>query len=161
MRLATSTALLLATVLLSACGGGADKTATTQPAPPALSEADKQKLLASLPAPYNTADLANGQSKFALCRSCHTIVAGGPNMSGPNLHGLFGHKAGTHGDFNHSEALKASGITWDAASLDAWLESPRKLVPGTKMAFAGIKDAKDRADLIGYLKVEAGDAQAH
>lgn len=160
MRLATSTALLLTiAATLSACSGGGGP-APAAPAP-VLSDADKQKLLASLPAPYNTADLANGQSKFAMCRSCHTLAEGGPDMSGPNLHGLFGHKAGAHGEFNHSEALKASGITWDAASLDAWLESPRKLVPGTKMAFAGMKDAKDRADLIGYLKVEAGDASAH
>ena len=114
--------------------------------------------MASLPAPYNSADLNNGQSKFALCRSCHTITPGGPNMTGPNLHGLFGRKAGSHPGFNYSDDLKTSGITWDAASLDKWIEGPRAVVPDTKMAFAGIKNPKDRADLIRYLKVTAGDA---
>jgi len=171
MRLATSTALIfVCAVSLSACGKGGDTdtqtstsaantTASTETSAPApVSDADKQKLLASLPAPYNAADLNNGQSKFAACRSCHTITPGGPNMTGPNLHGLFGRKAGSHPDFNYSEGLKTSGITWDAAQLDKWIENPRQVVPGTKMSFAGLKNPKDRADLIGYLKVNAGDA---
>jgi cytochrome c len=168
MRLVTSTALIFAcAVSLGACSKGgesqtdtsaANATASTPAAAAPVSDADKQKLLASLPAPYNAADLANGQSKYAVCRSCHSLTADGPNMTGPNLHGLFGRKAGSHPDFNYSDGLKDSGITWDAASLDKWIEQPRAVIPGTKMAFAGIKDAKDRADLIGYLKVEAGDA---
>lgn len=166
MRLVTSTALLLAcAVSLGACGKSEDTQTNTAamnteaPAPaPQLSAEDQQKLLASLPAPYNTADLTNGEMKFAVCRSCHTLTADGPNMTGPNLHGLFGRKAGSHPDFNYSEGLKNSGITWDAATLDKWIEQPRAVVPDTKMAFAGLKNPKDRADLIGYLKVNAGDA---
>jgi len=161
MRAQILTALLLAATL-SACGGGGDNTASGSgaSAPAPVSDADKLKLLASLPAPYNTADIANGQSKFAQCRSCHTIAPDGANMSGPNLHGLFGRKVGTHEGFKYSDALKASGITWDATSLDPWVESPRTHVPGTKMVFAGLKNPKDRIDLIGYLKTEAGDAPA-
>ena len=171
MRLVTSTAVLLAcAVSLSACGKGGDTgtqastaaantaASTESSAPASVSAADQQKLLASLPAPYNAADVSNGQSKFAICRSCHTLTPDGPNMTGPNLHGLFGRKAGSHPDFNYSEGVKNSGITWDAASLDKWIENPRGVVPGTKMSFAGIKNPKDRADLIGYLKTEAGDA---
>jgi cytochrome c len=159
MRLAASIAALL---ILSACGDGGDTTpdhAIQADAPPRVevADAEKQAGLASLPAPYNTADLANGQRKFALCRSCHTLTEGGSNMTGPNLHELFGRKAGHEGDYKYSDALKASGITWDAASLDRWIESPRTAVPGSKMAFAGVKDPKDRIDLIGYLKAEAGD----
>lgn len=168
MRLVTSTVLLLACALgLSACGKDTDtqtstaaanvEASTSAPAPQ-LSPADQQKLLASLPAPYNTADIANGQSKFAICRSCHTLTPGGPNMTGPNLHGLFGRKAGSHPDFTYSEGLKNSGITWDAQTLDKWVDQPRTVVPDTKMAFAGLKNPKDRIDLIGYLKVNAGDA---
>jgi len=167
MRLVTSTAILLAcAVSLGACSKGGDTQANTSaanveasaPAAAAPSAADRQKLLASLPAPYNAADLTNGEAKFAVCRSCHTITAGGPNMTGPNLHGLFGRKAGSHPDFTYSDGVKNSGITWDAATLDKWIENPRGVVPDTKMSFAGLKNPKDRADLIGYLKVNAGDA---
>jgi len=165
MRLVTSTAILIAAVSMAACGKSGDTNTQTSTAaanveaPAAAPSAEEQqKLLASLPAPYNAADVTNGQSKFAVCRSCHSLTADGPNMTGPNLHGLFGRKAGSHPDFNYSEGVKNSGITWDAATLDKWIESPRGVVPGTKMSFAGIKDPKDRADLIGYLKVNAGDA---
>ena len=165
MRLVTSTAILIAAVSMAACGKSGDTntqtstTAANVEAPAAAPSAEEQqKLLASLPAPFSAADVMNGQSKFAICRSCHTLTPGGPNMTGPNLHGLFGRKAGSHPDFNYSDGLKTSGITWDAAQLDKWIENPRAVVPGTKMSFAGIKDPKDRADLIGYLKVNAGDA---
>ena len=157
MRLAAAS--IAALLMLSACGDGGDTAAPEQaaaPTPAPVSDAEKQARLASLPAPYNTADLANGQRKFAMCRSCHTLPEGGSNMTGPNLHELFGRKAGHEGEYKYSEALKASAITWDAASLDRWIENPRAMVPGTKMAFAGIKDPKDRIDLIGYLMAEAG-----
>ena len=151
MRLAAPLAALL---MLSACGDGGDKAEAPAPAP--VTDAEKQARLVSLPAPYNAADLANGQRKFAMCRSCHTLPEGGSNMTGPNLHELFGRKAGHEGDYRYSEPLKASGITWDAATLDKWIENPREVVPGTKMAFAGVKDPKDRIDLIGYLMAEVG-----
>jgi cytochrome c len=126
------------------------------PAAPELSDADKQAILATYPAPYNTADLANGKSKFALCQSCHTIAPGGANMTGPNLHGVFGKKSASNPDFKYSDALKNAGWVWDAGHLDQWLEKPQTFLPGTKMSFAGLKDAKDRTDLIGYLMVETG-----
>jgi cytochrome c len=126
------------------------------PAAPTPTAAEKQAILASYPAPYNTADLDNGESKFALCKSCHTIAPGGANMTGPNLHGVFGKAAASDPDFKYSDALKATGWTWDANHLNQWLEKPQTYLPGTKMSFAGLKDAKDRVDLIGYLMVETG-----
>ena len=144
---------------LAGCGpSGGGKTDATPAAPkaPELSEAERQALLAALPAPYNAADLKNGQSKFALCRSCHTITPGGPNMTGPNLHSVFGEPAATKADYRYSEVLKTAGIVWDAQHLDQWLANPRTYLPGTKMSFVGIKDAKDRTDLIAYLMVETG-----
>jgi cytochrome c len=156
--------MLAATLLcagLGACGksggdsgGGAASTSSAAPSEPTA--ADKQTLLAALPAPYNTGDLENGKKQFAVCKSCHTITPGGPNMTGPNLYGVFGRKAGTQEKFNYSEAVKNAGFTWDAAHLDQWLTSPRSFLPGTKMSFAGIKAEKDRVDLIAYLKVETG-----
>ena len=108
-------------------------------------------------APYNAADLANGESKFALCQSCHTLVSGGANMTGPNLYGVIGTKAGEgHQDFKFSDALKDSGIVWTPDKLDPWLHKPQDLVPGSKMTFAGLDDAKDRTDVIAYLMVSTG-----
>jgi len=140
---------------------GAQATSSEQSAtaaattPATLSDDDKKKILASLPAPYSAADLSNGEAKFGLCRSCHTIEAGGANMTGPNLHGVVGRKAGSAPGFKYSDALKAAGITWDAQHLDAWITKPSALVPGTKMTFPGLSDAKDRTDVIAYLMVNA------
>ncbi|HYG27283.1 MAG TPA: cytochrome c family protein [Caulobacteraceae bacterium] len=159
MRLAAPIAALL---MLTACGGGGDESgsAPAQPEQPKLTDAQKQEIVASLPAPYNTADIKNGQTKFGMCRSCHTLNEGGSNMTGPNLHGLLNQKAGQHADYKFTDALANSGLTWDAPTLDRWIENPRAMVPGTKMAFAGIKNPKDRIDLVGYLAVEAGSAPA-
>ncbi|MDP3174411.1 MAG: cytochrome c family protein [Phenylobacterium sp.] len=141
-------------LLVSACGpsGGASKTAVEAMSSPA----EKQAALASLPAPYNTGDLENGERQFGVCRSCHTIAPGGRNMTGPNLYGVFGRKAGSVDGFAYSDAVKAAGFVWDGAHLDQWLTNPRTFLPGTKMSFAGIKAEKDRVDLIAYLKVETG-----
>lgn len=134
----------------------ADAPASAPAAPAAPTDADKAAALAALPAPYNTGDLANGQSKFALCRSCHTITEGGPDLTGPNLYGVFGRKVGSKPGYAYSDVVKASSFAWDAEHLDKWLADPRGFMPGTKMTFAGLKDPKDRVDLIAYLKVETG-----
>lgn len=135
-------------------GGTTTTAAPASPNPP--SDSGRKALQAKLPAPYSTADLENGQARFALCASCHTLTAGGPNMTGPNLHGVFGRKAGAVEKFSYSEPLKASGITWDAAEIDKWIADPKAVVPATKMTFPGFKDPKDRADVIAYLMVETG-----
>ena len=143
--------------LVAACGQPQEKAKSAEgSSAPAPSDAEKTALLASYPAPYNTADLANGKAKFALCQSCHTIAPGGANMTGPNLHGVFGKKAAANSEFNYSDALKNAGFTWDADHLNQWLEKPQTFLPGTKMSFAGLKDAKDRTDLIAFLMVETG-----
>jgi cytochrome c len=150
---------LAATALaLAACSKTkpASDQSSTVTAPAAMSDADKQKALAALPAPYNTADLANGESKFALCGTCHTLPEGGPNMTGPNLHGVFGRKAGTLPGYNYSDPLKATGWTWDAAHIDTWITDPKVAIPGTKMTFVGLKDPKDRTDVIAYLMIGTG-----
>ena len=159
-RVASGLVIVSAAAVLAACSqpaapeGGA--TASTAAAPAAAVDPAKAALLASLPAPFNTGDLVNGQKQFQLCRSCHTIAEGGANMTGPNLYGIFGRTAGTVEKFRYSEPLKASGIVWDGAKLDQWLADPRGFLPGNRMSFMGVKDAKDRIDLIAYLKVETG-----
>lgn len=154
MRLGPILAATALATLVAACGQPADKGSASGAAP--ASDAEKAALLATYPAPYNTADLANGKAKFALCQSCHTITPGGANMTGPNLHGVFGKKAAANSEFNYSDALKNAGIVWDADHLSQWLEKPQTYLPGTKMSFAGLKDAKDRTDLIAFLMVETG-----
>ena len=126
------------------------------PVPPAQLAAEKASLLAALPAPWNEGDLDNGRRAFARCRSCHTINEGGSNMTGPNLHGVFGRQAGVHPGFIYSPAMKAAGFTWDGARLNDWLQNPRTFLVGNKMSFAGMPDATDRRDVIAFLKVEAG-----
>jgi len=94
---------------------------------------------------------ANGQQIFDRCAICHSNTKGAPNKLGPNLFGVVGRKAATYPGFDYSPALKNSGIVWNNAKLDAWVTSPSTLVPGNRMAFAGISNAAQRADLIAYL----------
>jgi len=113
------------------------------------------KLLASLPAPYNAGDVENGKRKAGLCRSCHSFNKDGPDMTGPNLYGVIGRKAASRSGYRYSDALKQSGLTLDPATVDRWLENPRTFVPGNKMTFAGLKEAQDRIDVIAYLRTQA------
>lgn len=143
-------ALVGSLILLAGCGQGGS-------APSGVDGAAARALLATLPPAYRSADLANGQLRFQLCRSCHNAGAGGANMTGPHLHGVFGRKAGAMPGFPYSAALAKTGFVWDADHLDRWLTKPRAYVPGTRMSFVGIKDDADRRDLIAYLKVVTSD----
>ena len=154
--------LALATLSLAACGSGetsSDGATAEKPAAPAApTEEEKLALLASLPSPYNAADLDNGRRVYARCRSCHTLTPNGPNMTGPNLHGVFGSHVGSKEKFRYSKALQEADFVWDAEKLDAWLLRPREFLPGNKMSFVGIAAEQDRRDVIAYLKVESGYA---
>jgi cytochrome c len=108
-------------------------------------------LLFLAPKPGEAADIASGQAEFNKCKICHSVEAGGRNMVGPNLHGIFGRQAATAGNFAYSEAMQKSGIVWDDETLAKYLHNPKELVPGGKMAFPGIKDDDQIANLLAYL----------
>jgi len=104
-----------------------------------------------------TADPVAGATVFAACTACHTIGAGATDTDGPNLYGVVGGPvAGRRERFAYTAALREVGGIWDAPKLDRWLTDPQRFVPGTKMAFAGLPDSKQRADVIAYLATQGG-----
>ena len=103
-------------------------------------------------------DAENGQDLFRQCRACHQVGAGAKNLVGPHLNGIVGRKGGSVDGFSYSDANKkagAGGLVWTDENLAKYLENPREFMPGTKMAYAGMKDKGDRDDLIAYLKKAA------
>jgi cytochrome c len=96
-------------------------------------------------------DVAAGERVFkASCGICHSPQPG-RNLVGPSLFEVVGRQSGQIPGFHYSDANKNSGLTWNVTTLDRYLVAPRELVPGTKMTFPGLKDPKQRADLIAYL----------
>ena len=89
---------------------------------------------------------------FAMCAACHPVSEDGANGMGPNLRGVFGRKSGINPDFEYSGSMKAAGIVWKASNLDAFIQSPRKVIPNTAMTFMGEPDEHRRAQIVHYLK---------
>jgi cytochrome c len=98
------------------------------------------------------ADPAQGEKVSKICSSCHTFAKGEPNRIGPNLNGVVGRSRASVADFTYSDALKAKGGKWDSSALNEFLWSPQKAIPGTKMTFAGLPKAEDRAAIIKWLE---------
>ncbi|KAI9741236.1 MAG: iso-1-cytochrome c [Cirrosporium novae-zelandiae] len=104
---------------------------------------------------FSDGDAKKGANLFKTrCLQCHNLKEGEGNKTGPNLYGLFGRKTGQVEGYSYTDANKKKGITWDEGSLFTYLENPKKYIPGTKMAFGGLKKAKDRNDLITFLREE-------
>jgi cytochrome c len=96
-------------------------------------------------------DAAAGKSSFNKCLACHAIGDGAKNKVGPELNGLDGRKSGTAPDYNYSDANKNSGITWNEAQFKEYIKDPKAKIPGTKMAFAGVKNDKEVNDLWAFV----------
>lgn len=94
--------------------------------------------------------LAAAPAAFTQCASCHSVEPG-RNLLGPSLHGVTGRKAGTLAGFSYSPAMAASGLTWDAATLDTFIAAPQSVAPGTRMSYAGMADAAQRKTVVEYL----------
>ena len=113
--------------------------------------------LTSVSAIAQEGDAAAGKNVFKKCAACH-FYNKEKNRVGPHLVGIFDRKAGAVDKFKYSKALKKlaeGGLIWDEGNLDKYLEAPRKFIKRGKMAFAGLKKPKDRADVIAFLKSEA------
>ena len=106
----------------------------------------------ALAADISPGDPARGEKIYDRCIACHAIDR---DRTGPRHEGLLGRRVGSVADFAYSPAMKkagARGMAWDEATLDRFLENPTKFMPGTRMGYAGIKNAQERADLIAFLK---------
>ena len=127
-------------------GAAPASTGATTAAPSAVSGG---VTLASL-----TGDAAKGEKVFGQCKTCH-VAEKGINRVGPSLHGVVGRTSGSIEGFKYSKANKNSGYVWTEEQLFTYLEAPQKVMPGTIMAFGGLKKPQDRADVIAYLKTKA------
>ena len=103
------------------------------------------------PGAQSQGDASRGEKKFEECASCHSVAAG-ENGVGPSLHGIINRKAASLEDFRYSPAMRNSGLTWTPDTIDTFIADPQKLVPANRMAYAGLTEAADRADLIAYLQ---------
>lgn len=134
---------LAAAFTLTACGGDSTRDDRLRAAGPDP----------SLAALMRVADPAIGAKRFNQCAACHRITKGAPDAGGPNLYGIFDKPAAQASPrFGYTAALRDSGLRWDVATLDAWLESPRTMIPATSMQFSGVSDALTRADIIAYIR---------
>lgn len=153
---------LTASLLPGCSGSGSDE--ASAPAPeateaasnpaPAIAEApsaDNIQTLDGARLANLTGNAAVGEKVFLQCKACH-VREPGENRTGPSLAGIVGREAGTVKGFNYTDANRNVGITWTPEKLFQYLEKPQRVVPGTKMSFAGLPKAQDRADLIAYLQ---------
>lgn len=97
-------------------------------------------------------DPVAGKKVFMRCIACHAVQPGAGVKMGPNLAGVVGRKAAAAPGFKYSAAMQKAKVKWDDATLDKWLMRPAAVVPGTSMAFAGLPNPADRANVIAYLK---------
>ena len=102
------------------------------------------------------ANLKRGQMLYLQCKACHDVEAGLPHKVGPNLHGIFGRRAGTAAGFKYTDAMVKSGIVWTPESMDAWLRQPGAMAQGNGMAVPGIVNEDDRASLVAWLLANSG-----
>jgi cytochrome c len=108
-------------------------------------------LLAAAGSAHADGDAARGKKLYEECAACHSLERGAHGV-GPGLQGVFERKAGELADYRYSPALKRSGIAWTAQTMDAFIADPQKEIKSNRMPFAGMPDARDRADLIEYLR---------
>src|SRR5262245_5464549 len=139
------------------------RSAAVSESPPAAKPPDKEQLpvhqhVQVAQGPTGSAgDTEQGRQVYRKCQVCHSLEPG-KNGIGPSLAGIIGKKAASVPNYAYSEALRASGVTWDVATLDRYLQDPQRLVPGNKMPFPGMRTENERRDVIAYMAAEAAAA---
>ncbi|QUS41311.1 cytochrome c family protein [Tardiphaga alba] len=113
----------------------------------------------TLPSLAFAQDVAAGKSSFNKCLACHAVGEGAKNKVGPELNGLNGRKSGSVAGYSYSDANKNSGLTWDEATFKDYIKDPKAKIPGTKMAFAGIKKETEINDLWAFLAQYTADGK--
>lgn len=140
----------LLTVMLAACGSSdrpnvVEQIVVREPGEPMPASAVEPGADAALTL------VARGEDAFQMCTGCHEFESGAPSGAGPNLHGVVGRVAGSLEGYPYSDALVASRVTWDEASLDLFLADPEGYIPGSEMLVGTVADAEDRAAIVAYL----------
>ena len=102
---------------------------------------------------YKIANRQKGERQAIICKACHSLDAGGPNMIGPALFGFVGQEVGEQEGFAYSPVMRSANFVWTPRALDAWLAQPGRFLPGNRMSFGGVASQQDRNDLIAYLLV--------
>lgn len=144
MAMPLPVSIVLAALLLSGCSSD-DKEARRRAAGPAP----------TLDALARVADASAGRALFTRCSACHSAGRGAPDLGGPNLFGVMGAPIGQNRPrFAYTAALQKVGGRWTRARMDAWLADPQRFAPGTAMAYPGLADPLDRADVIAYLETQ-------
>ena len=106
---------------------------------------------------FASTSAAEGSKIFKKCAACHSIAQGGANKIGPALWGVLGREAGSVSDYKYSKAMLAYGKPWSFEEMNGFLIKPKEWIKGTKMSFAGLKNAKDRAAVILYMNENTGN----
>ena len=126
---------------------GISKTASTESGETSFKDSDSTDIMAL----FASANASDGAKIFKKCAACHSIAQGGANKIGPALWGVLGRKAGNISDYKYSKAMTAYGKSWSFEEMNSFLIKPKDWIKGTKMSFAGLKSAKDRAAVILYM----------
>jgi len=147
----------VAILALGACGSESEETRSEEEYAPRVSAATLgEQMILAVPdylaqEKFATANRRNGSRQTQICKACHSLDAGGPNMIGPALFGFFGRGVGEQSGFDYSPVMRKADFIWTPRALDAWLAQPGHFLPGNRMTFAGIFRQNDRDDLIAYL----------
>jgi cytochrome c len=156
-RLLAAAVLVTSMTIVAGCGNETEETGSESgavPLPSALTLGEQVVLTAEeyLGAePFAGANRGRGEQQAQICKACHSLDNGGPNMIGPALYGFFGREVGTRSGFGYSAVMRNANFVWTPEALNAWLAQPGRFLPGNRMTFAGVFQQDDRNNLIAYL----------
>lgn len=156
-KLLAVVALATTLMMVAGCGKKTEDTGTgsgAAPLPTAATMGEQVVLTAEeylAAAPFVSASSSRGEQQAQVCKACHSLGRGGPNMIGPALYGIFGRKAGTRSGFVYSASMSNADFVWTPEAMNAWLAQPGKFLPGNQMMVANVSGQADRDNLIAYL----------